>query len=121
MGADLPGTHRIPPNPRSTPMTPTTIPEVLNAAADLLEREGAWTQQRAGMPFPSSCDGPTCVGFAIERNAKGQSLEPYFDALYRVIPASSVGELIVWNDDPARSQTEVVSALRNAAAMAVQS
>ena len=106
-------------------MTPTTIPEVLTAAADLLEREGAWCQgwvaktERGNRTAAISPDAVCwCMVGAIIR-AVGADNALAADTVRHV--ARTVGDIFRFNDKSRRTQTEVDSALRNAAAMAVQS
>lgn len=80
-------------------MTPA---DVLDAAADLLDRDG-WCQGTGHMP-----SGQRCVENALD------SIDPFSSdpsrALYRV-----VGPVVTWNDTPGRTQEEVTSTLRRVA------
>lgn len=104
-----------------------SVSEVLSRAADLLEKPGAWTQWAYGrdvfggveddgseMPTDPVC---FCVQGAIGQvmgvRPYGAYIEPVIGALaaHLGVPAQDVP---VWNDDPSRTQAEVVSALRAA-------
>lgn len=102
-----------------------TVSEVLTAAADLLEPEGAWTQGTFGRP------GCQCVLGAIARAA---GINPHgsnwSDALTRgaheylcqAIGAEWIGGTLwadAWNDAPGRTQVEVVETLRRAASLSL--
>lgn len=84
--------------------------EVLNRAADGLERDG-WMS-------PDRCtDGPapTCAQLAIGRVdgvVGGMAAER---ALLSHIGGSTVGDIWRWNDAPERTAAEVIEALRAAA------
>jgi hypothetical protein len=95
------------------------VSEILNAAADLLEKPGAWTQQDYafdpdGVAVDARNERASCFcALGAIRHAGG-----YPDD---VNPAASVlgqfvGDLVCdWNDAPGRTQAEVVAALRAAA------
>lgn len=108
-----------------------SVKEILNAAADLLERPGAWTQgdyarddvglgigefseieiEKGG--FEPAC---FCMIGAVNR-ARGSDLDAsLWGALRRPI-WDVLGEQNIadWNDAPGRTQAEVVAALRAAA------
>ena len=105
-----------------------TIPETLNAAADLLTPEGAWTQReyardalgnRTLITLDATC---FCVVGAI---SKVSGLEPVQversganQALLKVINHPDDAGIVYWNDTPGRTQAEVVAALRAAAVSA---
>ena len=103
---------------------PKTVADILTAAADLIEPEGRWVQ------------GASCVNLEGERRV--WSVSPDFKCLCAlgaltvvqemvwtddsaVSPAGKVlretvgGRVDVWNDEPERTQSEVVAALRAAA------
>lgn len=102
--------------------------EILNAAADLIEPDGAWTQ-RAGARTSDNgfCDttDPEAVAFCatgaiyrVSRTALGFDYPTYckaVDALESQIDRATIAR---WNDWPDRTQAEVVEALRKAAAKA---
>lgn len=114
-----------------TDMAALTLADVLNRAADLIEPEGAWIKRvdaRIGQgkkEVSPSSDLATCfcaVG-AIWR-ATGQ--ESYTHVASRAVRAveKSLGlcgksDLARWNDRRNRTQSEVVAALRQAAADAM--
>lgn len=101
-------------------MTPS---EVLLAAADLIEPEGAWTQRafardRHGTALTARSYGAVCwcADGAIIHSAGDEAYlhGPCLAAVYRIIPDTLL--INHWNDAPDRTQAEVVAALREAAA-----
>jgi hypothetical protein len=109
------------PSPTQEHRTPA---DILNAAADLLEKPGAWVQETFGRR--GEC---YCVRGAISAAAGHNSLsigddpseEALAKALFGPVRASQhlAGSLIVqWNDAKGRTQSEVVAKLREAAALA---
>ena len=105
---------------------PKSVADVLDAAADLLTPEGAWTQGAlakaadgewvdSGLSPAASC---WCLLGAVERGGGN----PVWSAARRVIAtALGVDEregIPTWNDAPERTQPEVVAKLREAAALA---
>lgn len=105
-----------------------TAPEVLESAADLLEKPGAWTQGAASRDVFGNPDGDSeiwpdavcwCAWGAILKvtgntSIVGSDQRPKTAAalLERHIGTNDV---TTWNDAPERTQAEVVSALRQAA------
>lgn len=93
------------------------VAEVLNAAADLLEKPGAWTQGTwargaDGLPDPTRETAVCfCLYGAIKMAAGFAYCEPAIDAVIGVVGRDFIG----WNDAPGRAQAEVVAALRKAA------
>lgn len=100
-----------------------SVSEILNAAADLLEQPGAWTQgtlarnetgAKVENESPAACS--FCVLGAIYKVA------PDNRAARRAIDAFEVNigclGATVWNDVEGRTQAEVVAALRAAAKQA---
>jgi hypothetical protein len=90
-----------------------TVSEILFAAADLIEPEGAWTQRR----FGSREAGCYCIMGALHQHRWDAGLE--FDDGVRA-PAlyleGFLGEIVAhWNDARGRTQAEVVAKLREAA------
>jgi hypothetical protein len=113
-----------------------TVPEILRAAADLIEPEGAWTQGA----FSRNADGTTDIDEAVASNpvcwcalgalAKASGVDP-LDPRAFVLPAPQIaaypilrrlvgGDFVFWNDAPKRTQAEVVAKLREAADLAEQ-
>lgn len=101
-------------------MSALTVAEVLERAADLIEPEGKWTQgelarDENGMSV-APYDGEACCWCASGAimHYGGSAPKDAWDKLgaviHRMIPN--------WNDEPARTQSEVVTALRKAAALA---
>ena len=98
---------------------PRTTKEILDAAADLIDQPGRWTQ------------------FAFARDAAGNEVNPKdpkavsFDvigAIKRVSPSFTIGDEVIemipyidgkplsrWNDDTARTQSEVADKIRDIA------
>ena len=104
-------------------MTETkSVADVLDAAADLIEPEGAWT---TGADARRSDGGKThghddqaicfCAEGAVIHVSGKRSKHDAFQLIRRVTRSSSIHE---WNDAPERTQTEVVAKLREAAALA---
>lgn len=102
------------------------VAEILNQAADLLEKPGAWTQgaygrDASGEPIPEWHERCTCwcaagaVWAVLGKGASTRDLEPALDVLARDLPRRLVSE---WNDEQGRTQSEVVEALRQAARQA---
>ncbi len=96
---------------------PKTVADILTAAADLIEPEGAWLQGAytedlrcfctLGALAHVSCKGATVVGSL----APAKTLAAYLNA-----EDSSADRVITrWNDAPERTQAEVVATLRAAA------
>jgi hypothetical protein len=95
--------------------------EILDGAAALIEPEGRWTQGK----YAADRDGHTvdprspkavcwCARGARAR-AAGEFENRTHDFLRRVVGDR---QTIRWNDDPDRTQAEVVAALRQAAELA---
>lgn len=101
-----------------------SIADILNAAADLIEPEGAWTQDAAAR---------SAKGWVIVPNTKGAVCWCVWGAIQRagnerrvadeafLFFATTTPAPIDWNDAEGRTQAEVVAALRKAAALATQS
>lgn len=89
-------------------MTPATI---LNRAADRLEKPGAW-----GQGLPGRQGGAVCALAAIRDAAETCSeANAAQNVLRRLIDNRYIAD---WNDVPGRTQSEVVTTLREAAKMA---
>jgi hypothetical protein len=105
--------------------TSPTIADILDAAADLIEPEGAWTQgvlgrDERGCILTSNELGRAvsfCAAGAIQRAAglPFQTPEGAHRFVRKVIGRKEIG---YWNDRPRRTQAEVVAKLREAAALA---
>lgn len=106
---------------KTNPQTPA---DVLRAAADLIEPEGAWTQgywarTSSGFATDPYLEAASCycaLGAianvtGITQLGKVHTLAPT-DALCR-----AVGDVAMWNDKRSRTQAEVVAKLREIAAM----
>lgn len=105
---------------------PQTVADVLDAAADLIEPEGAWGQGAFARGSQGQPIGPFspyatcfCLRGALVRvgaiNARAEN-SPATLAL----GFNSSSRLVSWNDAPGRTQSEVVAALRAAATSARQ-
>lgn len=106
----------------------TSLADILDRAADLIEPEGAWTQRALGRNANGRCADadrmpkkPVCfcaVG-AVCRVLGLTTYTPYgaahrpLEALRTSLPR--VWSLTEWNDAKGRTQAEVVAALRQAA------
>ena len=101
-------------------MTDQTPQDILNAAADLIERTG-WTQgcsardendKKCGEEDPKAVC--YCVYGAIAKSSQtlkySKSLKLPFDILRD--SAGITGGIISWNDHPDRTKEEVIAALR---------
>lgn len=104
---------------------PQTVADVLDAAADLLEKPKAWTQfatARASNRKPVSAVSDKavcfCAGGAIVRAAGGVSQAS--NALRTLLFSLPEGSIADFNDEKGRTQSEVVAALRAAATSARQ-
>lgn len=102
-----------------------SVAKILNRAADLIEKPGAWTQDAAARDSSGRRIEPTsreavcwCTWGAIAK-VGGKHERVAFDALIASLnlpdwyDPASFGE--VWNDAPGRTQDEAVAALRDAA------
>jgi hypothetical protein len=95
-----------------TPMGGASVSEVLAAAADLLEKPGAWTQ---GIWVDHK--GCLCIEGAIATVVGIHPSDVYSHPASIELEAR-IGSLVDWNDAPGRTQAEVVTALRQAARQA---
>lgn len=102
----------------------TTPTEVLEAAADLLERPGAWTQggfahDRDGKEVAWDSSEAVCwcargaIAF-VAREYRAEVLDAIWDGAAKAMGFRSYGDIECWNDVPDRTQAEVVDALRQA-------
>jgi hypothetical protein len=109
-------------------MTDLTIADVLNRAADLLEKPGAWTQgwfarDAIGNKTPVDSRSATCfcVMGALQRAANATHSDDVIIAAREILIANGarakgpLGRIANWNDAPERTQAEVVAKLREAA------
>lgn len=111
-----------------TPMGGASVSEVLAAAADLLEKPGAWTQGVFARRENGRNAGPTyddavcfCAVGAVMRVVGGSRSPAYYDAFNRLNAMARRKHFMhvaMWNDAPERTQAEVVTALRQAARQA---
>lgn len=98
-----------------------TVSEILFAAAELIEPEGAWTQgtvARNALGEDVEGDAPDAVCFCLI-GAIGKATDHHYDAakpVYELLE-TLVGDgwIDLWNDAPERTQAEVVAKLREAA------
>lgn len=102
-----------------------TVAEVLDGAADLLEKPGAWTtdvcaRDAEGNPTEWFQDDAICfcaLG-AIFRAGGGSSSVSADDFFCTFLGGNGWSKVSTWNDDANRTQAEVVAKLREAAALA---
>ena len=102
-----------------------TVSDILNAAADLIEPEGCWTQgayaRAAGghvTPHRENTAVCFCAAGAIYRATDaeiGMSPPAIAAAFEAALDAMGVRRISEFNDAPGRTQAEVVAALRKAA------
>jgi hypothetical protein len=106
---------------------PMTIAEILDAAADLITPPGKWTQIQMAADLRGECCDSTspearcwCAAGAIVRVGGYSDYEGLvaLSAAYDAADCAVGGSLTEFNDDPHRTQAEVVAALRKAAAIA---
>lgn len=94
------------------------VSEVLNKAADLLEKPGAWTQgEGARTPEGGGVranDLRACSWDIIGAIHKAAPTDGLADSAKNYMLAT-IGNLTNYNDAPGRTQAEVVEALRQAA------
>lgn len=97
--------------------------EILRKAADRLEPEGRWCQgelamdsKGRGLMNAKNADACRwCMGGAMIAEGSSMGLCAEDEYLDRAIGCE---HYVDWNDDPARTQPEVVAALRKAAELA---
>jgi hypothetical protein len=97
-----------------------SVADVLDGAADLLEKPGAWTQgvlarHANGNPIDPSEPNASCwcaLG-AITRIDDGPKIRAASDAVGRL----TTHGITYFNDMPGRTQAEVIAKLREAAAL----
>lgn len=96
---------------------PQTVADVLDAAADRVSR--GWGQGGYVPTINSECP---CMGYAILWELpKGMALDrDVMPFLSKACPFRSASGMVLWNDAPGRTQSEVVAALRAAATSARQ-
>lgn len=110
----------------------TEVADVLERAADLIARPGAWAQEityaqdaegRSILPYSDDAKCFCLIGaIAHEWRIAAGLVESKLRALPTVnaILCGDEGAPANWNDAPGRTQAEVVAALRSAAAAARQ-
>lgn len=102
----------------------TAVAQILNAAADLIEKPGAWTQET----FARDATGRRvdmwsedakcfCVSSAIQR-VEGRFRRGAWNKFDGLTRQRGFRHMADWNDHPGRTQAEVVAALREAARQA---
>lgn len=102
---------------------PRTVPEVLRAAADLIEPEGRWTQRELARRANGRSTNPNsleavcwCSAGALQRII-GSTADPYHEAINWLREA--IADVVtIFNDAPGRASHEVIAALRQAADLA---
>lgn len=100
------------------------IADILDKAADLIEPEGAWTQgsyARTAKSYPITPLSDNAVAFcgvgAIKR-AAGTTDDSPAQSFVREQWGDDLSRFVAFNDTPGRTQSEVITALREAAAKA---
>ncbi len=109
------------------------VADVLDAAADLLAKPGAWTRGQYarddhGSPLQDGRNPAAvcwCAIGALEKVSDRLVGRKLVDPLQRIVANTSnkfgeYGHISEWNDAPERTQAEVVAKLREAAALARQ-
>ena len=98
----------------TSPVSSPSISDVLERAADRLSKPGAW------VPGGGSTPDVACAALAIDAAARTREAGiAAREAFARFIGAETArGGIWRWNDEPGRTQDEVVTALRNAAKVA---
>lgn len=95
-----------------------SIADVLDRAADLIEPEGRWIQGYFGL----STQAPSCCAVGAIGRVAGilhpKDAECWIDENAIPYLGMSANRLELWNDVSWRTQAEVVSKLREAAALA---
>jgi hypothetical protein len=114
------------PSPMATQPT-KSVADVLQRAADLIARPGAWTQGefargKTGRPVKTrDCAVCLCVIGAIDVASGARPGTEANDDALRVLAwevGCSLWDIAVWNDEPERTQEEVVAKLKEAATLA---
>jgi hypothetical protein len=102
-----------------------SVAEILDAAADLIEPEGAWTQKAnardAGGEKVSALGSAAtcfCMAGALIRASGGEYPKTFVEAVLPEPSSPYHDWLVAFNDAPGRTQAEVVAKLREAAAAA---
>ncbi len=101
-----------------------SIADILDAAADLIEPEGAWTQghirrdakgKYTALPGHAVCWCTVGATLAVAGLAASMSADRFLASFLGLDGVDAVEQ---WNDAPERTQAEVVAKLREAAALA---
>jgi len=103
-----------------------SVADVLNAAADLIEPEGRWTQgtwARSSVGDTDPIDDAICwCAYGAIYQVCGRKWTPEANAGMRLLcgvlrlgATDPMGSIGLWNDKEGRTQAEVVAALREAA------
>jgi len=107
------------PSAHTQPGTVKTVADILTAAADLIEKPGAWTQGALARHANGNPVGPAeanatcwCLYGALDRVT---GVRCYEGAAADVLAGMLPGTVSGWNDRTGRTQAEVVAALRAAA------
>lgn len=94
--------------------------EVLEAAADLLEKPGAWTQGSFARTASGASESPFspaascfCLRGALCR-VSNRRLHDLLEVETKALGFPTAAAMARWNDHPSRTQAEVVAALRQA-------
>jgi hypothetical protein len=99
--------------------------QVLDKAADLITPDGAWTQGHGAHKADGNITGarsPDATCWCLHGAVLAASGQPFADRaeafVERALGMEHITDAYDWNDDPARTQPEVVAALRKAADLA---
>lgn len=91
---------------------PMTVADVYDAAADLIEPDGAWFQATRRLGRPQYCAA------SAMHEATGRDISPLYSTAYALLRERLGRSIVDWNDDPATTQELVVKTFRQAAAEA---
>lgn len=110
------------PSAHTQPGAAKSVADILDAAADLIEPEGAWTQgafarHRSGNPIgPLESNAACwCASGAIQRADSRRRFSPAWEDFNDYAVSLGFLHMAAFNDAPERTQAEVVAALRAAA------
>lgn len=98
----------------------TPVANILNRAADRLSKEGAWAQRALAKTLDGTHVAPNnsdaCSWCAIGA-IRAETKDVYLHHRVEIALGKAIGTpyLTIWNDDPERTQDEVVATFRKAA------
>jgi hypothetical protein len=101
---------------------PKSVSDLLDRAAEILTAPGAWTQGELardanGAPVLGPCY-PEAVCFCLIGAVEAAGASDLVEAATIEFLYDQLGLVASWNDEPGRTQQEVVDRLRGAAALA---